>query len=166
MNEQYTVIKWDGGRWDGGGAPSSHSSRPQEATFFFSAAAAADDGSTPPPLSSPHLKIIYLPPSQIQGNSPSSSNLRSESSASITPVETAPSTRSTSTDCPTLFTSSWRKHTLETMASSRLGIGSWTLILGLILIVLPGQAAAFGAGNIPSIAQVSRYKIQSCCRRH
>jgi hypothetical protein len=36
------------------------------------------------------------------------------------------------------------------LASSR---GSWLLILGLCLVLLPG-ASAFGAGNIPSIAQI------------
>jgi hypothetical protein len=35
-----------------------------------------------------------------------------------------------------------------------MGWGSALLVLGLLLVVLPGQAAAFGAGNIPSIAQV------------
>ncbi|RYP51659.1 hypothetical protein DL768_003057 [Monosporascus sp. mg162] len=40
------------------------------------------------------------------------------------------------------------------MASTRLGCGSLLLILGIILILMPGKAAAFGAGNIPSIAQV------------
>ena len=34
------------------------------------------------------------------------------------------------------------------------GSGSWILIACLLLIVLPSPAAAFGAGNIPSIAQV------------
>ncbi|KAJ2906283.1 hypothetical protein MKZ38_002362 [Zalerion maritima] len=37
---------------------------------------------------------------------------------------------------------------------TRIGWGSMLLILGLILIALPTQVAAFGAGNIPSIAQV------------
>lgn len=32
--------------------------------------------------------------------------------------------------------------------------GSWLLALCVCLVVLPGKAAAFGAGNIPSIAQV------------
>ncbi|KAL2184843.1 heterokaryon incompatibility Het-C [Thermothelomyces heterothallicus CBS 203.75] len=40
------------------------------------------------------------------------------------------------------------------MASLRFGWGSALLVLGLLLVVLPGKAAAFGAGNIPSIAQV------------
>ncbi|KAK4188829.1 heterokaryon incompatibility Het-C [Podospora australis] len=40
------------------------------------------------------------------------------------------------------------------MAGLRIGWGSTLLVLAVILIVLPGQAAAFGAGNIPSIAQV------------
>ncbi|KAK3899238.1 heterokaryon incompatibility Het-C [Staphylotrichum tortipilum] len=40
------------------------------------------------------------------------------------------------------------------MAGLRIGWGSALLVLGLLLVVLPGQAAAFGAGNIPSIAQV------------
>lgn len=35
-----------------------------------------------------------------------------------------------------------------------MGSGSMLLILALLLVVLPGKAAAFGAGNIPSIAQV------------
>ncbi|KAL2020771.1 hypothetical protein VTK56DRAFT_7969 [Thermocarpiscus australiensis] len=40
------------------------------------------------------------------------------------------------------------------MAGLRMGWGSALLVLALLLIVLPGRAAAFGAGNIPSIAQV------------
>lgn len=40
------------------------------------------------------------------------------------------------------------------MASARFGFGSVLLVLGIILVMMPGQAAAFGAGNIPSIAQV------------
>ncbi|KAK4130347.1 heterokaryon incompatibility Het-C [Trichocladium antarcticum] len=40
------------------------------------------------------------------------------------------------------------------MAGFRIGWGSTLLVLGLLLVVLPGKAAAFGAGNIPSIAQV------------
>ncbi|KAK4662545.1 Glycine-rich signal peptide [Podospora pseudopauciseta] len=40
------------------------------------------------------------------------------------------------------------------MAGLRIGWGSALLVLAVILLVLPGQAAAFGAGNIPSIAQV------------
>ncbi|OTB13437.1 hypothetical protein K445DRAFT_164526 [Daldinia sp. EC12] len=40
------------------------------------------------------------------------------------------------------------------MASYRFGSGSLLLIIAVILIVMPGKAAAFGAGNIPSIAQV------------
>ncbi|PHH91923.1 hypothetical protein CDD83_9708 [Cordyceps sp. RAO-2017] len=32
--------------------------------------------------------------------------------------------------------------------------GTWLLVLGVFLVLLPGKAAAFGAGNIPSIAQV------------
>lgn len=35
-----------------------------------------------------------------------------------------------------------------------MGGASMLLVLAVILIVLPGKAAAFGAGNIPSIAQV------------
>ncbi len=35
-----------------------------------------------------------------------------------------------------------------------MGWGSALLVLGMLLVVLPGKAAAFGAGNIPSIAQV------------
>jgi hypothetical protein len=44
--------------------------------------------------------------------------------------------------------------TRSTMAGLRMGWGSVLLALGLLLVVLPGKAAAFGAGNIPSIAQV------------
>lgn len=40
------------------------------------------------------------------------------------------------------------------MASSRFGFGGLLLIAAIILVVMPGRAAAFGAGNIPSIAQV------------
>ncbi|KAL7623653.1 hypothetical protein AAE478_005205 [Parahypoxylon ruwenzoriense] len=40
------------------------------------------------------------------------------------------------------------------MASSRFGFGSLLLVAAIILVVMPGRAAAFGAGNIPSIAQV------------
>lgn len=40
------------------------------------------------------------------------------------------------------------------MAGLRMDWGSVLLVLGLLLVVLPGRAAAFGAGNIPSIAQV------------
>ncbi|KAK2772363.1 heterokaryon incompatibility protein het-c [Colletotrichum kahawae] len=40
------------------------------------------------------------------------------------------------------------------MASSGLGRGSLLLAVCLLLVLLPGRAAAFGAGNIPSIAQV------------
>ncbi|KAL2259653.1 hypothetical protein VTK26DRAFT_6612 [Humicola hyalothermophila] len=40
------------------------------------------------------------------------------------------------------------------MAGLRMGWGSTLLVLALLLVVLPGKAAAFGAGNIPSIAQV------------
>ncbi|KAG9501185.1 hypothetical protein J7337_006869 [Fusarium musae] len=32
--------------------------------------------------------------------------------------------------------------------------GSWLLLIAVCLILLPGKAEAFGAGNIPSIAQV------------
>ncbi|KAK6073600.1 heterokaryon incompatibility protein Het-C [Seiridium cupressi] len=38
--------------------------------------------------------------------------------------------------------------------ASRLGFGSFLLVVGIILVLMPGKAAAFGAGNIPSIAQV------------
>lgn len=34
--------------------------------------------------------------------------------------------------------------------------GSWLLALLVALVFLPAPAAAFGAGNIPSIAQVRR----------
>ncbi|KAK4120032.1 heterokaryon incompatibility Het-C [Parathielavia appendiculata] len=40
------------------------------------------------------------------------------------------------------------------MAGYRRAWSSALLVLGLLLFVLPGKAAAFGAGNIPSIAQV------------
>ncbi|KAK4095058.1 HET-C domain-containing protein HetC [Purpureocillium lilacinum] len=40
------------------------------------------------------------------------------------------------------------------MSSFPLPRGSWLLVLCVCLVVLPGKAAAFGAGNIPSIAQV------------
>jgi hypothetical protein len=40
------------------------------------------------------------------------------------------------------------------MAELRVGWGTVLLVLGLLLIVFPNGAAAFGAGNIPSIAQV------------
>ncbi|KAK5662841.1 hypothetical protein OQA88_6252 [Cercophora sp. LCS_1] len=40
------------------------------------------------------------------------------------------------------------------MAGFRMSGGSMLLVFAIILIVLPGRAAAFGAGNIPSIAQV------------
>ncbi|KAK3314760.1 heterokaryon incompatibility Het-C [Apodospora peruviana] len=40
------------------------------------------------------------------------------------------------------------------MAGLRMGWGSMLLAIALVLVVLPGKAAAFGAGNIPSIAQV------------
>ncbi|KAK4243790.1 heterokaryon incompatibility Het-C [Corynascus novoguineensis] len=40
------------------------------------------------------------------------------------------------------------------MAGLRFGWDSALLALALLLVVLPGKAAAFGAGNIPSIAQV------------
>lgn len=40
------------------------------------------------------------------------------------------------------------------MANFRPGWGNALLVLALLLVVLPGKAAAFGAGNIPSIAQV------------
>ncbi|KAK3683901.1 heterokaryon incompatibility protein Het-C-domain-containing protein [Podospora appendiculata] len=40
------------------------------------------------------------------------------------------------------------------MAGLNMGSGSMLLIFALVLLVLPGKATAFGAGNIPSIAQV------------
>jgi hypothetical protein len=40
------------------------------------------------------------------------------------------------------------------MGLPRLGLGSTLLILGLVLVLMPTNVAAFGAGNIPSIAQV------------
>ncbi|KAM7199556.1 Heterokaryon incompatibility Het-C [Rhypophila sp. PSN 637] len=40
------------------------------------------------------------------------------------------------------------------MAGLRMGWGSILLAVTLVLVVMPGKAAAFGAGNIPSIAQV------------
>jgi hypothetical protein len=52
--------------------------------------------------------------------------------------------------------------------------GWWLVAIGLCLALLPGQAAAFGAGNIPSIAQVSDHlygaglpeNTNSLMRRH
>ncbi|KAH9985719.1 heterokaryon incompatibility Het-C [Xylariaceae sp. FL0662B] len=40
------------------------------------------------------------------------------------------------------------------MASARFSFGSMLLIVCIILVMMPAKAAAFGAGNIPSIAQV------------
>ncbi|KAI1106436.1 heterokaryon incompatibility Het-C [Jackrogersella minutella] len=42
------------------------------------------------------------------------------------------------------------------MPSSRFGFGygSLLLVVAIVLVVMPGRASAFGAGNIPSIAQV------------
>ncbi len=40
------------------------------------------------------------------------------------------------------------------MASTRMRWGSVLLLACLVLVLMPGQAAAFGAGNIPSIATV------------
>ncbi|ROT43311.1 Het-C-domain-containing protein [Sodiomyces alkalinus F11] len=40
------------------------------------------------------------------------------------------------------------------------GSGSWFLILCLALIFLPGRAHAFGAGNIPSIAQIEGFNFR------
>lgn len=40
------------------------------------------------------------------------------------------------------------------MAGLRMGWGSMLLAVTLVLVLLPRKAAAFGAGNIPSIAQV------------
>ncbi|KAI0804987.1 heterokaryon incompatibility Het-C [Xylaria sp. FL0064] len=40
------------------------------------------------------------------------------------------------------------------MGLPRLGFSSTLLILGLVLVLMPTKVAAFGAGNIPSIAQV------------
>ncbi|KAF7558338.1 hypothetical protein G7046_g5816 [Stylonectria norvegica] len=40
------------------------------------------------------------------------------------------------------------------MPSFSLPRGSWLLLFAVCLVLLPGKAAAFGAGNIPSIAQV------------
>ncbi|KAK8094102.1 heterokaryon incompatibility protein Het-C [Apiospora hydei] len=40
------------------------------------------------------------------------------------------------------------------MGAPKLGFGSMLLVLAIVLVVMPGRAAAFGAGNIPSIAQV------------
>lgn len=40
------------------------------------------------------------------------------------------------------------------MPSFSLPRGSWLLLFAVCLILLPGKANAFGAGNIPSIAQV------------
>lgn len=44
------------------------------------------------------------------------------------------------------------------MPSFSMPRGSWLLLIAVCLILLPGKAEAFGAGNIPSIAQVS-YEI-------
>jgi hypothetical protein len=41
------------------------------------------------------------------------------------------------------------------MPSFSMPRGSWLLLIAVCLILLPGKAEAFGAGNIPSIAQVS-----------
>ncbi|KAI0125101.1 heterokaryon incompatibility protein Het-C-domain-containing protein [Xylariales sp. AK1849] len=43
------------------------------------------------------------------------------------------------------------------MAASRLSFGSCLLAIGIMLVFMPGRVAAFGAGNIPSIAQVEGY---------
>lgn len=40
------------------------------------------------------------------------------------------------------------------MPSLTMPRGPWLLALCVCLVLLPGKAAAFGAGNIPSIAQV------------
>ena len=40
------------------------------------------------------------------------------------------------------------------MAGLRMADGNLLLVFALVLLVLPGKATAFGAGNIPSIAQV------------
>ncbi|EHA47580.1 HET-C protein [Pyricularia oryzae 70-15] len=40
------------------------------------------------------------------------------------------------------------------MAISQVRWGTVLLVLGIVLVVMPGKAAAFGAGNIPSISQV------------
>ncbi|KAL1837160.1 hypothetical protein VTJ49DRAFT_4190 [Mycothermus thermophilus] len=40
------------------------------------------------------------------------------------------------------------------MTDFRMGWGTMLLVLGLLLVFLPDRVAAFGAGNIPSIAQV------------
>lgn len=40
------------------------------------------------------------------------------------------------------------------MAGFRMTGSSMLLVFAIILLVLPGKAEAFGAGNIPSIAQV------------
>lgn len=40
------------------------------------------------------------------------------------------------------------------MASFRIGWGTTLLVFAIVLVVLPSGASAFGAGNIPSIAQV------------
>jgi heterokaryon incompatibility protein Het-C len=38
------------------------------------------------------------------------------------------------------------------MAFSAFGKGSWLLAICLVLVLLPGKAHAFGAGNIPSVS--------------
>lgn len=49
------------------------------------------------------------------------------------------------------------------MPSFSLPRGSWLLLFAVCLILLPGQASAFGAGNIPSISQV-RLALQCSLR--
>jgi len=46
------------------------------------------------------------------------------------------------------------------MISIRMGWGSMLLTLTILLVMLPGKAAAFGAGNIPSIAQVEGHNFR------
>lgn len=46
------------------------------------------------------------------------------------------------------------------MASFRMRWSSILLVLGIILVVMPSDVAAFGAGNIPSIAQVEGHNFR------
>ena len=46
------------------------------------------------------------------------------------------------------------------MSSFTVPRGSWLLLFCIVLVLMPGKVTAFGAGNIPSIAQVSKMKLQ------
>lgn len=43
------------------------------------------------------------------------------------------------------------------MASFVMPRGSWILVVGLCLVLFAGKGECFGAGNIPSIAQVRQH---------